>query len=251
MKFSKNSEKVKLHPGVLGPFLPPQPSSCCGSTCYFNGASSAWLACVWPPFFRSPRFSPALSEPKSHEGGYSCTQARGKWAVQSSHHWLDGLQLVHPVSPHPSLVGANHGGQEVGPKGHLVQCVEWAEWAFWSSTGPVGPGDLEQSAVRPCPASDPEANDSTSHLSPSGHTGFLLFSKHTKPGSASGLCHFPWDTVPETPAWFSLHCHLGWPGPSSEWSPWWPYKNYAHSPLPQSWYIPMKLYIFFKHLSAP
>lgn len=62
---------------------------------------------------------------------------------------------------------------------------------------PVGPGDLW--AVRALPSAltlRPTALPLTHYP---GHTGFLLFLKHTKPSPASGPFHSPWDTFPHIP----------------------------------------------------
>lgn len=64
-------------------------------------------------------------------------------------------------------------------KEHMVQ----AAWVYWPNISPVGPEDLWQRGLPQ--RSDLEAHDSTFHPLPSGHTGFLLFLKHTKSRPAS------------------------------------------------------------------
>lgn len=73
-----------------------------------------------------------------------------------------------------------------------------------------------------------EARDSTFHLFPPGHTGFLLFLKHTKPGPAPGPFHSPWDRAPHIPAQCSLHSYLSSPRPTFTEVSLMTYKNSVH-----------------------
>lgn len=82
-------------------------------------------------------------------------------------------------------------------KGHMARAV----WVY-GCTGQIS--DLwvleafsSQGLVQ---CSDPEAHDSTSDPAPSGHTGFLLFLRGTKPVPAQGPS-LSWNVFPHILAW--------------------------------------------------
>ena len=96
VQFSKNREESELHPGVLGPFLPPasllffqQKSACLPSACAFVPTPLPWL-------------SPAHSEPKSCDNRHLHRQAwvGGQYKAATAG-WLAAADppSIHSVFP--------------------------------------------------------------------------------------------------------------------------------------------------------
>lgn len=98
VKFRKNSEKWELHSGILRPFFPCSLPPVEG-VLLFQLAPNTWLVPVWAPYLSAPLLSPALSEPKLHEGYHPYRLAWVKWEVQGSHGLLPGPRLIHEVLP--------------------------------------------------------------------------------------------------------------------------------------------------------